>query len=362
MFVLATSVLVTDGGKEVVRVPCIHYPVWFQESQGQIRALLKGGSEVTALSPPYVKRLGLKARKTNIGVQKIDGFALETFEIVIADFQVEDKVDRPRFFQETFLMADTKFEMILKMPFLKISNTNVAFGEGTLTLKSYTTYKALPNTERVQLVDPKEFVIAALDAGSETFVMHMAIREREEILVHSESQAQIEAEAYIDAQGQIGAQVGALIFNKAPLKIPAEYSDYSNVFSAENEADLPENTGMNEYAIKLEEGKQPPFGSIYSLGLVELETLKTYIETNLANGFIRPSKSPAGAPILFDRKPDGSLRLCVDYRGLNNITIKNRYPLPLIGESLDRLGRARRFTQLDLTNAYHWMRICEGNE
>ena len=90
--------------------------------------------------------------------------------------------------------------------------------------------------------------------------------------------------------------------------------------------------------------------------------LKTYIKTNLANGFIRPSKSPAGAPILFDKKPDGSLRLCVDYRGLNNITIKNRYPLPLIGESLNRLGRARRFTQLDLTNAYHWMRIREGDE
>ena len=119
---------------------------------------------------------------------------------------------------------------------------------------------------------------------------------------------------------------------------------------------------MNEHAIELEEGKQPLFGPIYSLGPVELEILKTYIETNLANGFIRPSKSSAGAPILFDRKPDGSLRLCVDYRGLNNLTIKNQYPLPLIGKSLDWLGRAKQFTQLDLTNAYHWIRICEGNE
>ena len=95
---------------------------------------------------------------------------------------------------------------------------------------------------------------------------------------------------------------------------------------------------------------------------MELETLKAYIETNLANGFIRPSKSPAGAPILFDRKSDGFLRLCVNYRGLNNLTIKNRYPLPLIGESLDRLGRAKQFTQLDLTSAYHRMRIREGDE
>ena len=119
---------------------------------------------------------------------------------------------------------------------------------------------------------------------------------------------------------------------------------------------------MNEHAIKLEEGKQPPFSPIYSLGPVELKTLKTYIKINLANGFIWPFKSPAGALILFDRKPDRSLRLCVDYRGLNNITIKNRYPLPLIGKSLDRLGRARRFTQLDLTNAYYRMRIREGDE
>ena len=70
---------------------------------------------------------------------------------------------------------------------------------------------------------------------------------------------------------------------------------------------------MNEHAIKLEENKQPFFGPIYSLGSVEMEMLKTYIETNLANGFIRPLKSPAGAPILFDRKPDGSFCLCVDY-------------------------------------------------
>ncbi len=146
------------------------------------------------------------------------------------------------------------------------------------------------------------------------------------------------------------------------VTVPAEYSDFADVFSKKSAAVLPERTDLNEHAIELREGKQPPYGPIYSLRPVELETLKTYIETNLANGFIRPSKSPAGAPILFVRKPDGSLRLCVDYRGLNNLTIKNRYPLLLIGESLDRLGRAKRFTQLDLTDAYHQMRIKEGDE
>ena len=234
-------------------------------------------------------------------------------------------------------MADTKFEVILGMLFLKISNADVSFGKKTLMWRTYTTNEALPTTKGVQIVDPKEFVIAALDVDSETFVVYVAIRKQEEMPVHSEKQA----------------QVGALLFDEAPTKVPVEYSDYSNVFSAQNVAELPENTGMNEHAIELEESKQLPFGPIYSLEPVELETLKTYIKTNLANGFIRPSKSLARAPIFFDRKPNRSLRLCVNYWSLNNITIKNRYPLPLIGESLDRLGRAKRFIQLDLTNAYY---------
>ncbi len=108
--------------------------------------------------------------------------------------------------------------------------------------------------------------------------------------------------------------------------------------------ELPENTGMNEHAIELIEGKQPPYRPIHALSPVELETLKAYLETHLKTGFIRPSKSPTGAPILFDKKPDSSLRLCVNYWSLNNLTIKNRYPLPLIDEALDRLGWAKRFT------------------
>ena len=92
---------------------------------------------------------------------------------------------------------------------------------------------------------------------------------------------------------------------------------------------------MNKYAIKLEKDKQPPFRPIYSLELVELEALKTYIKTNLANNFIRPSKSPIRAPILFNKKLNRSLRLCVNYRGFNNLIIKNQYLLPLIDESLD---------------------------
>ena len=117
--------------------------------------------------------------------------------------------------------------------------------------------------------------------------------------------------------------------------------------------ELLEHNGINEHIIKLEKSKQPSFRLIYSLGLVELKTLKTYIETNLANGFIRRSKSPADTSILFDQKSDRSFRLCMNYWVLNNITIQNQYLLPLISKSLDWLGQAKRFIKLNLTNVYH---------
>ena len=102
-------------------------------------------------------------------------------------------------------------------------------------------------------------------------------------------------------------QIAAWIADKAFVTIPAEYSDFENVFSKKSAAILPEHTENNTHAIDLKKGKQLLYGLIYSLGPVELEILKTYIETNLANGFICPSKSPASATILFDKKPNGSL-------------------------------------------------------
>jgi hypothetical protein len=143
--------------------------------------------------------------------------------------------------------------------------------------------------------------------------------------------------------------------------IPVEFQDYSDVFSKISADKLPEH-GQYDHTIPLESGTKPPFGRIYGLSEVELKALDEYLKDNLAKGFIRPSSSPAGAPILFVKKSDGSLRLCVDYRGLNKITIKNRYPLPLIQENLDRLKHAKYFTKIDLRGAYNLIRIAAGEE
>ena len=137
------------------------------------------------------------------------------------------------------------------------------------------------------------------------------------------------------------------------ITIPAEYSDFANVFLEESANILPEQTKVNEHIIKLEKGKQSSYGPIHSLEPVELKNFKTYIKINLANNFIRALKSLAAASILFVRKPNSSFCLSVDYWEINNLTIKNLYPMLLIGKSLDWLSWAKQFTQLDFTSTYY---------
>ena len=104
----------------------------WSQSQEQVKALLNSSSKVNIISPAFAQKLSLYIQKTNIGAQKINGSALETFGIVITDLEVENKASKSKFFQEIFLVVDTKFEAILGMPFLKISNADVAFGKEML--------------------------------------------------------------------------------------------------------------------------------------------------------------------------------------------------------------------------------------
>ncbi|SOV01637.1 uncharacterized protein UDID_18149 [Ustilago sp. UG-2017a] len=107
---------------------------------------------------------------------------------------------------------------------------------------------------------------------------------------------------------------------------------------------------------------RPPQGPLYLKGPKEMSELRKYLDENLVKGFIRPSKSPARSPVLFVPKKDRGLRLCVDYRGLNEITVKNRAPLPLIEEQLFLLRKAKIYSKLDLRAAYNLIRIAKGDE
>jgi len=143
--------------------------------------------------------------------------------------------------------------------------------------------------------------------------------------------------------------------------VPAEYLHLKEVFSKSRAASLPPHRPYN-CAIELLSGKSPPKGKLYSLSVPEREAMEKYISDSLASRFIHPSSSPAGAGFFFVGKKDGSLRPCIDYRGLNDITVKNTYPLPLMSSAFERLQGASIFTKLDLRNAYHLARIRKGDE
>ena len=121
----------TENSQEVTleHVPCIRYPIQFRKDKDDIQALLNSGSEVNAMNPTYAKKLGLRVRQTNVGAQKIDGSHLNTFGMVIAGFSLQDKLGKVRFFQETFLVADTRMEVVLGMSFLTLNNADIRFAE-----------------------------------------------------------------------------------------------------------------------------------------------------------------------------------------------------------------------------------------
>jgi len=145
------------------------------------------------------------------------------------------------------------------------------------------------------------------------------------------------------------------------LKLLPEYQYFPHIFSQENINVLPKHTEY-DHRIDLVLGSDLLTNHIYRLTVRELQLLKEYINEREQCGKIRRSSSPIGAPILFVTKPDRTLRLYVDYRGLNKITIKNKYPLPLMNELRSRLGKATVFTKLELKNGHYLIRIAEGEE
>ena len=134
------------------------------------------------------------------------------------------------------------------------------------------------------------------------------------------------------------------------------------VFMKHKADELPEYL-KEDHEINLMDGKEPPYVSNYKpMSEQEWEAVKKYIDEHMGKGFIRPSSSAAAASVLLVRKPGGGLRFCVDYRALNAITVKNRYPIPLINETLGKLSQAKRFTKLDMITAFNRLRVKEGHE
>ncbi|CAL8989416.1 unnamed protein product [Prunus brigantina] len=146
-----------------------------------------------------------------------------------------------------------------------------------------------------------------------------------------------------------------------PRAVEAVLKEFADVMPKELPNTLPPRREV-DHAIELEPGAKPPAKAPYRMAPPELEELRKQLKQLLDAGYIQPSKAPYGAPVLFQKKREGTLRLCIDYRALNKVTIKNKYPIPLIADLFDQLGGARYFTKLDLRSGYYQVRIAPGDE
>ena len=144
-------------------------------------------------------------------------------------------------------------------------------------------------------------------------------------------------------------------------KLPSWLHDLKEAFFPKLADELPPHRSW-DHKIELMPGKEPPYYKNRPLSSQELKVVRKWLDDNLSKGFIRESRARCAAPLMLAAKPGGGVRVCQDYRGLNNVTIKNRYPLPLVRETLDALCHSKYYTKLDIIAAYNKLRIAEGHE
>ena len=298
-----------------------------------VRVLIDSGAELNFISQKIIAEKGLSATYSSIKAHAVDGHDVQIFgehDILLHATDVRGACYSQK---QSFLAATIRdFDVILGMPWLRAADPEIRFKEGVW-------FHRFERPVRIEEISAAKLMRIA--RKEQIGVIRLAAVCQQRISIRTTGQP-------VKLQG--GGDLASVL--------PQAYDEYTDVFSELDAANMPFET-LIRHTIPIEEGKDVAYGPIYALSAEELRVLREYLDKYLARGWIRKSESPAGAPILFVPKKDGGLRLCVDYRALNKVTIKNRHPLPLIGETLDRLSGAAVYTKFDLRDAYHRIPIAE---
>ena len=318
----------------------IHIPE--TERAVEVTGLLDSGSTGSCVHRDFVKRHGLEMRAlpNAIDVYNADGSTNSGGRIthyVRLPIQIGDHRETM-----TFLVTDLgKSDVFLGYKWMEFHNPRIDWRQKTIE------FTRCPHTcERV------------LGEGERMFALQTSsyLRARAERL----------RAIHLRARGSVAMDI-AIEQNRGKRErsfeemVPPQYRDFADVFAESAFDELPEHRPY-DHVIELTPGSEPHCGKVYPMSLAQQEALDAFLEENLQSGRIRPSKSPWGAPFFFVKKKDGKLRPVQDYRKLNAQTKKNKYPLPLISELLDKLKGARYYTKMDIRWGYNNIRMREGEE
>lgn len=304
--------------------------------------MIDSGSSSNFVAEAWVRHQDLKTIKTPGRISLADGTIQDTQETLGPSTL---KIGNYQTTVDPTVANIAAYDVILGRPWLNKNNPEVDWPQGTLKIqKGLRTYVLKPppeNRDQDQNIQIK--TLSALQ-----FKRQMEPQDELYLLRINENKNANKDENKNETPDPQD-------MSRETLQIMSKYKD---VFPDNLPRMLPPKRTI-DHEIQLELNHTPPSRPTYRLSPPEMDELKKQLAELTEQGFIRPSVSPYGAPILFVRKKDGTLRMCVDYRALNKLTIKNKYPLPRIDELLDRLHGATFFSKLDLMSGYYQVRIAD---
>ncbi|APA15655.1 hypothetical protein sscle_15g104250 [Sclerotinia sclerotiorum 1980 UF-70] len=325
---------------------------WVAKIKGQIiRAMIDSGATGNFIAPKTAKYLGvqLQTKQTPYQLQLVDGqLAGLDGKISQETRSVQMIIDQHKEIIQFDVVPLGNQSIILGMPWLKAHNLQIDWLWETVTFPNKSDQRDTLEPARLNIRGGELKANSTTNVGRPVQGLPLTAKEGEPPVQMKNKQKKLLKTTPVEKQDE--------------TPIPVQYQKYKKLFEERkgHEA-LPEHKPW-DHEIVLEEGKMPPFGPIYPISASDLRTLRNYIGDALEKGWIRESTSQTASPVLFVPKKDSTRRLCVDYHKLNDITIKDRYLLPLATELRDRLGKAKIFSKFDLRNGFHLIRMKEGEE
>ena len=323
--------------------------------------LIDSGASECFLSTAFVEKNKIKTRKTKekLQIQLADGTVRVSHLIVDqACVTVKDHAE----FIDFSVIGLPKYEAILGKPWLNRWNPVIDWKKNSLAWQMGNrtiTVQGLQQPHSPRVVSSLFQRNVTMDLISVQRMRKLAQKEPVFVIMvrPTNEDSANEENSFIQAQDQCTVAIGEdQTKTPYPEQVQEILNDFTDIFPRDLPAGLPPQRDI-DHRIDLVPGAEPPHRAPYRMSAKGLDELKQQLRDLTEKGYIQPSVSPFGAPVLFVPKKDGGMRMCVDYRALNRVTVHNRYPLPRIDELLDRLRGAQFFTKIDLRSGYHQIRV-----
>jgi predicted aspartyl protease len=322
---------------------CLDFTATFSNHKGRVK--VDTGASHLFISTNFVRKAGIAVTPCSRAVALADGKQVHTVGTCQVRMQLGNFIEVLTFF---VLPLSADYDVILGANWLQQRSVVLNFGQGTLTLRKGARHLTV-SVSTAQQSDPVE-PLPVEQLTLSALQLKKVVRKGAHLFLALVTKVQDDNPSLTDhpppvAEGLIPEP-----------QLQAILQSFSDVFS-----DMPggciDRPGLTPMRIELEPGKAPPVGVSYRLSQPEYLECERQIKEALTKGLIEPSSSPFGAPVLFVPKKGGALRMCCDYRALNKLTIKNRYPLPRIDDLLDRLRGATIFSAIDLQSGYNQLAV-----